>query len=138
VRRAIRISGKQYGAESSAVAQSLNNLALVHINQNQPALAESLYVRAIALMESTVTYNHSLWYYMCHLANLYVKQGRYGEAEPLYERAMAIKKKVSGYETFNEIETLKSLAALYRATGKDREADDLDGRIQSISPGEKR
>ena len=58
--------------------------------------------------------------------------GRYAEAEPLYKRALAIREKVLGPEHPDTADSLKSYAALLRATGSTAEADEFEARAQAI------
>ncbi len=59
------------------------------------------------------------------LAGLYHAQRRYDEAEPLYQRALAIRKKTLGPGHPHTATTLNNLEQLYRAEGRNEEAERL-------------
>ena len=75
-------------AEHPDVANSLNNLALLHKGKGQYAKAEPLYGRALAIREKTLGSEHpDVATSLNNLAGLHQAKGEYAEAEPLYQRA---------------------------------------------------
>jgi tetratricopeptide (TPR) repeat protein len=67
-----------------------------------------------------------------YLATLYTTQGRYAEAEPLYKRSLAIWEKALGPDHPNVAMSLNNLALLYRATKREKEAQELEARAARI------
>ncbi len=66
------------------------------------------------------------------LADIYRAQGQYAQAEPLYKRALAIVEKALGPDHPSVAASLENLAALYRATKRDEEAETLEQRAARI------
>ena len=54
------------------------------------------------------------------------------QAEPLYKRALTIAEKALGPDHPNVAMSLNNLAALYRATKRDKEAETLEQRATRI------
>ena len=67
-----------------------------------------------------------------NLAALYQLLGRYEAAEPLYERALAIKEKALGREHPLVAQSLENYAILLRATGRNWDAANMEGRAKAI------
>ena len=59
------------------------------------------------------------------LALLYRAQGRYAQAEPLYNRSLAIREKTLGPDHPDVAATLENMEALYRKSGREKEAEAL-------------
>jgi tetratricopeptide (TPR) repeat protein len=73
------------------VAQSLNNLALLHQAQGRFDNVELLLKRALSIRENTLGPERSeVASTLDNLANLLNDQGRYVEAEALLKRSLAI------------------------------------------------
>ncbi len=53
-------------------------------------------------------------------------------AEPLYKRSLAIREKALGPDHPDVAQSLVNLAALYRKTGRDKEAEPLEARAARI------
>ncbi len=66
------------------------------------------------------------------VASLYYYQGRYEQSEPLLNRALAIYEKALGPDHPDVATSLENLAALYRATKRDEEAETLEQRAARI------
>ena len=64
--------------------------------------------------------------------HLYLAQKKYTQAEAYLERSLDIWERVPDLYRPNMAKTLESLAALYRATDRDEEAEALEQRIISI------
>jgi len=76
--------------------------------------AESLYKRALAMVEKTVGPEHpDVGGNLNHLAALYRDQGSYAAAEPLYKRSLTIAENAFGPEHPNVGAALVNLAGLY-------------------------
>jgi len=59
VEKELQVAEQAVGSNHPSVAMSLNNLSLLHRNQNQCAQAEPLYKRALAIREKGLRPNHS-------------------------------------------------------------------------------
>jgi tetratricopeptide (TPR) repeat protein len=79
------------------VANSLNDLAVVHKDQGRFADAEPLFKRSLAIREKALGPNHpDVAASLRNLGILYYEHDRYADAEPLFKRALAIKENVLG------------------------------------------
>ncbi len=67
-----------------------------------------------------------------NLAGLYYSQSDFDKAEPLFKRSLSIREKVLGPDHPDVAKILKNIAALYRATGRVSEADELEQRADKI------
>jgi hypothetical protein len=54
------------------------------------------------------------------------------EAEPLYRRSLAIRERALGPDHPDVAHTLWCMATLYRMTGRDKEAEELEKRAAAI------
>jgi CHAT domain-containing protein/Tfp pilus assembly protein PilF len=122
--RELAIREKSFGPDHPAVAQSLNNLAVLYWQLSRYADAEPLFKRALAIRERPRGPEdlRDLASTLNNLAGLYGDQRRYAEAEPLFKRALAIREKAREPAGLRQLATtLSNLASLY---GKqDRYAD---------------
>ena len=132
-KRALAIHEKAFGPEHPAVAQSLNNLALLYSSLSDYAKAEPLYKRALAINEKTLGPEHpAAAQSLNNLAVLYTSIGDYAKAESLYKRALTICEKALGPEYSYVAQILTSLAEQYRDLGDYAKAEPLNKRALAI------
>ncbi len=88
---------KSFGPEHPRVANSLMNLGRLYRKQEKYAEAESLYQRALAMLEKALGPD-DLTVATCvsNIALLYVFQGRLTDAKPLFKRTLEIREKRLG------------------------------------------
>jgi hypothetical protein len=67
-----------------------------------------------------------------YLADLYFDYDKYDQAEPLYKRSLTIRENFFGPEHPEVATSLIGIAELYRKTGRDKEADELEKRASHI------
>lgn len=95
--------------------------------------AEKSALKAIEVAEASLGPDHP---YVAiginHLALLYSNQGEYAKAEQLYKRSLAIWEKALGPDHPYVTNCLNSLSNLYHAMGKDKEALEVDKRIERM------
>lgn len=120
--QALRIREQVLGAEHSATAQTLNNLALLYYKQGRYAEAEPLYLRALHIFEPEQL---EVSYPVYGLANLYYQQEKYREAEALFLRALQIREQQLGPEHPEVAYPIKALALLYYKQGRYSESEPL-------------
>ena len=90
--RSLAIREKALGPDHPDVATSLNNLALLYVNQGQYVQAEPLYKRSLAIREKTLGPDHpDVAMSLDNIAQLYKKSGRTKEVDALEKRAAAIR-----------------------------------------------
>ena len=110
---------KALGPDHPDVAQSLNNLAALYVDQGRYADAEPLYKRALAIREKALGPDHpNVASSLNNLAQLYTTQGRYSEAEPLFKRSVSIFEKALGPDHPDVATPLNNLAGLYDVQGR--------------------
>jgi len=63
---------------------------------------------------------------------LYNAQGRSSQAEPFFKRSLAIWEKALGPDHPNVATSLENMAALYRKSGREKEAEALEKRAAAI------
>jgi tetratricopeptide (TPR) repeat protein len=102
-----------------AVANSLNNLALLYHNQVRYVDAEPLYRRSLAIKEKALGPDHpDVAQSLNNLAALYQVQGRYSDAERVFKRSLAIREKALGPDHPDVAQSLNNLALLYQEQGR--------------------
>ncbi|MFL5349328.1 MAG: CHAT domain-containing tetratricopeptide repeat protein [Hyalangium sp.] len=114
------------GSGDPAVANALDLLGILHCIQGEPALAEPLHQRALAIREEVLGKNDpDVASSLNNLANLYYAQASYARAEPLYLRALSIREEVLGPKHPDVAASLNNLANLYYAQGTPTRAEPL-------------
>ncbi|HXW71234.1 MAG TPA: tetratricopeptide repeat protein [Methylocella sp.] len=132
-REAADAVGKSLGAEHPSTATSLNNLALVLLDQGDYAAAKPLLKRALAIREKVQGAEHpDTATSLNALAGLLYSQGHYAAAKPLFERGLAISEKVLGADNPDTATSLNNLAALLDDQGDYEGAKPLYERALAI------
>ncbi len=121
-KRALAVREKALGPNDPAVRYSLDNLAELYRAQGQDALAEPLVKRSLAI---TAAFENSS-------ALSHEKQGQYGEAEMSYKAALMAHEYAFGPDHPDLAPILSNLAGLYRKTGREKEAEELEKRAAAI------
>src|SRR5919107_1581697 len=123
--RALVIRDRMLGADHVGVAQSINNLAAVHVAANDLERAEPLLRRALAITERLRGLSHpDLAVNLNNLAKLYFKRGDLAQAEPLLTRLLVIKRS-QGSDNPEVAAVLASLATLKQSVGDQSAAEAL-------------
>jgi CHAT domain-containing protein len=100
--------------EDPAVAQNLNNLALLYRTRGQTALAEPLYPRALAIAEKSYGPEHAnVASILNNLAVVNEELGHPAQAESLFECALKIQEKTLGPDHADVASSLNNLAGQY-------------------------
>ena len=121
--RAVALA-EQQSSDHSAVARSLEKLAVLYHRQGRHAEAEPLYRRSLAIREKAGGLDHpDVGTTLNGLAVVVHSQGRYEDAEPLFKRALAIREKELGPGHPDLATTLNNLAVLYAVGGRYVEAE---------------
>ncbi|MDM8558396.1 tetratricopeptide repeat protein [Candidatus Parabeggiatoa sp. HSG14] len=131
--RSLAIREKIFGNEHPNVAESLNNLAGLHLGQGNYDQAKPLFERSLAIREEIFDNEHpDVAESLNNLALLHETQGNYDQAKPLHERSLAIREKVFGDEHPDIAESLNNLALLHQAQGDYDQAKPLFERALAI------
>ena len=120
-KQSLALRESSLSSNNQAIAESLNDLAFVYVDQFDYAKAEPLFVRALAIAESAGPQDRELALYLMNLGNLYVKMGDCEKAEPFIQRAMSVWDAPSGQEYF-QASLLNSQAEVLLGLGKFEEA----------------
>jgi tetratricopeptide (TPR) repeat protein len=124
---------KLLGPGHPAVADSLDNLAVLHAEQGQYAQAESFYQRALSIREKALGSEHAeVATSLNNLALLYQQQGQFAQAEPLQQRVLTILEKTLGPEHIEVASSLNELAAMYQEQDRYATAEPLYQRALAI------
>ena len=116
--QAIAIREEALGEEALPVADSLNQLGLLHRAQGNYSAAETLYQRALAIREAGLGSDHpDVAESLNNLAVLYYTQGNYTAAIPLLERSLSTLESALGEDHEAIGILLNNLAQLYEFQG---------------------
>jgi class 3 adenylate cyclase/tetratricopeptide (TPR) repeat protein len=131
--RALSTREKALGPDHCDVAKSLNELALIQVEQGRYAHGATLHERALAIREKALGPEHpDVAESLNNLAVVHFHVGRYAEAQPLFERALAIQERELEPEDPDLAWSLTNLAAIYREQGRYDEAQPLFERALAI------
>src|SRR5262245_57392176 len=112
--------------EDPRLAKSLNALAVFCHHQGRLTEAESLYRRALELLEKKPAADSvKLVIALNNLARLYLEEGKYDEVEGPAKRALAVGEQALGQEHPQRANTLTILAEFYTAHDRYTEAETL-------------
>ncbi len=116
----------EYGEGSEEHANSLNNLAVIYLIQEQYKEAEPLYKQTLDIKKNIFGDKHkSTANTLSNLAGLYQKQERYKEAEPLLKESIIIKKELLGESHPDTAISINNLAEIYVEQGMHQKAEPL-------------
>ena len=122
-RQALAIREEYLRSDHPAIAQSLNNLALLYNYMERYEEAESLHKRALSIYEEN---DHpDIIYSLRNLALLYIDTGRIEEAEPLYKRELLIREEQLGANPNDIAEDLVDIGMLLEQRGYFSKAEPL-------------
>ncbi|HEU5380927.1 MAG TPA: toll/interleukin-1 receptor domain-containing protein [Ktedonobacteraceae bacterium] len=133
LRDALRLLEQAKVLDQPAIAQTYNNLALLHHRQGKYQDAKTLYQRAWEIREQVYGPDHeAVAQTLNNLALLYKDEGDYQKAEALYQRALHIHEHTLGPDHPDTAASLNNLAMVYEDQGKSAEADVLYQRAFAI------
>ena len=120
------------GPEHPLSGIGMNNLALLYRTMGRLAEAETLYKRALEILEKGAGDN-STFTAIClySLAEIYQQQQRDAEAGPLFQRALEIRLKVLGRENPMTIDSLQTAAGAAADAGRAAEAE--QGYVEALT-----
>src|SRR5499427_6973845 len=97
--QALAIGRRTWGSEHVRVAQSLNDLGVLHREEGRLAAAEPLLTESLAIRRKLLgSMDKDVAVTLVELARLLQDRGRDAEAEPLAREALAIRKQIFGDE----------------------------------------
>jgi hypothetical protein len=124
--RAVEIRRRALGDDHPDTLQSMNNLAVLYLQQGDALRAEPLFARILEVRRRLLgEENPDTLISLNNLAATYRMEGKYSQAEPLLVRALAIKRRVLGEIHHSTATAWNALAALYRQEGRLSESEPL-------------
>ena len=131
--RALAIGEKGLGADHPGVGATVQNLGILYATQERYREAEPLLKRSLAINLKEFGSKHvRTALSLKTLSSFYAIQGQLGEAEQLIQRSLAILEESrvrQGDPQF--MSTLEVLAAILRNTNREREAQEIEGRLRT-------
>lgn len=132
-KQSLALTEQIFGPDHRAVAEPMNNLAVLYRSMGRNSEAEPLYKRSLAINETALGPDHlEVAGSLNNLSELYQAQGRYGEAEPLIQRDIALREKALGSDHPEVGRSLNNLAKLYERQGRYGEAEPLYKRALGL------
>jgi tetratricopeptide (TPR) repeat protein/tRNA A-37 threonylcarbamoyl transferase component Bud32 len=134
--KALAIREKAFGAESSPVASTLNELAVTYADLGRYADSEKEARRALAIAEKLFGPVHPVvadsLYSLAHAVNL---QGRADEALGEYKRCVSVQEQTRGHDSPRLVVPLSNIAGILGEQGKN--AESLTYLQRALAIGEK-
>jgi len=131
--RTVEIRRRELGEDSPEALQSMNNLAVLYLQQGEASRAEPLCLKVLEVRRRVLGEDHpDTLISMNNLAGAYRFEGKYAQAEPLLIKALEIKRRVLGEIHHSTATAWNGLASLYRLEGKLTEAEPLQLKAVEI------
>ncbi len=131
--RALLIGEKGLGADHPGVGATVQNLGILYATQHKYRQAEPLLKRALAINLKQYGVNHARTALTLKtLSSFYAIQGQLGEAERLIQKSLSILEQNRVHQGDPQLTaTLEVFAAILRNTNREREAQELEQRVQT-------
>jgi tetratricopeptide (TPR) repeat protein len=131
--RALAIGEKGLGADHPGVGATIQNLGILYATQERYKEAEPLLKRSLAINLKEYGGTHPRTALSLKtLSSFYAIQGQMGEAERLIQKSLAILEESRVRPGDPQlVSTLEVLAAILRNTNREREADEIEGRLKT-------
>jgi tetratricopeptide (TPR) repeat protein len=133
--RALFIGEKGLGTDHPGVGATVQNLGILYATQHKYGQAEPLLKRALAINLKQYGVNHARTALTLKtLSSFYAIQGQLGEAERLIQKSLTILEQNRVHQGDPQLAaTLEVFAAILRNTNREREAQELEQRVQANS-----
>lgn len=131
--RALQIGEKGLGLDHPGVGATIQNLGILYATQQKYQEAEPLLKRALAINLKRFGINHTRTALTLKtLSSFYAIQGQLSEAESFIQRSLAILEESRVRQGDPQLTaTLEVLAAIYRNTNREQEAQAVEKRLQA-------
>jgi tetratricopeptide (TPR) repeat protein len=131
--RALAIGEKGLGVDHPGVGATIQNLGILYATQERYREAEPLLKRSLAINLKEFGGKHARTALSLKtLSSFYAIQGQLGEAESLIHKSLAILEESRvGQGDPQFMSTLEVLAAILRNTNREREAQEIEGRLKT-------
>lgn len=132
-RAALAINRKQFGAESTPAAASLNDLGLAHARAGELAEAVAAHQEALDTRRRLLgSEDPEVAESLSNLAEMFTQQGKIEEAELLVREALEIRQKRFGSKSLEAADSLRSLSILLGDKGRWAEAEEMARKVLEI------
>lgn len=131
--RALAIGEKGLGADHPGAGATIQNLGILYATQERYREAEPLLKRSLAINLKEYGAKHARTALSLKtLSSFYAIQGQMGEAERLIQKSLAILEESRVMQDDPQyVSTLEVLAAILRNTNRQREAEEVEGRLKT-------
>ncbi|ALA58960.1 tetratricopeptide repeat protein [Nitrospira moscoviensis] len=138
--RALMIGEKGLGADHPGVGATVQNLGILYATQQKYREAEPLLKRALEINLKRFGVNHTRTALTLKtLSSFYAIQGQLTEAEHFIQKSLAILEAARVAKTDPQMTaTLEVFAAILRNTNREREAQEVERRLQAAAQEETR
>jgi len=133
LRENLTINERRLGPQDPETAASMTRLgSFLYRERNQPAEAETLYTRALAILRRQAPSSTSLMGTLVNLTRLYAERGDYMRAEAFAREAMEAERRARGPEHPYVSQSMTILAQQLAALHRYAEADSLLGEADGL------
>lgn len=131
--RALAINEKAFGRHHLSVVLALQNLSVIYASQSKFSEAHAAARDSLGIsLQLFGAYHHRIGSTCRTLATVYALQGEYEEAERFAEKSIAILETTLGERHPETAQSLEMMAKIMWATHREREAQDLETRLNTI------
>jgi len=131
--RALAINETAFGRQHPSVVLTLQNLSVIYASQSKFSEAQRVARESLAISLELFGIFHPRSGSTCRtLATVYALEGDYGEAERFTERSIIIFEHTLGERHPETTQSLEMLVRLMRTTHRDREAQKLEARLNTL------
>ena len=133
---ALAINEKAFGRQHPSVVLTLQNLSVIYASQNKFSEAHSVALESLEISLQLFGIYHPRIGSTCRtLATVYALQGKYEEAERFAEKSVTILENTLGERHPETAQSLEMLVRLMWTTHREREAQQLEARLNTIRHG---
>lgn len=134
--RALAINEQAYGRHHPSVVLTLQNLSVIYASQNKFSEAHQAAREGLEIGLQLFGIHHPRIGSTCRtLATVYALQGEYEEAERFAEKSLSILENTLGERHPETAQSLEMVVKLMWKTHRDREARQLEARLNTIRQG---
>jgi tetratricopeptide (TPR) repeat protein len=131
--RALAINEKAFGRHHLSVVLALQNLSVIYASQSKFPEAHEAARDSLGISLQLLGFEHPRIGSICRtLATVYALQGEYADAESFAERSISILETTLGERHPETAQSLEMMAKIMWATHREREAQDLENRLNAI------
>ncbi|PWU04987.1 MAG: hypothetical protein C5B51_15595 [Terriglobia bacterium] len=131
--RVLELRRQALGGDHPDTATSMNNLAIMDLEDGRVSEAEALLAKALEVRQRALGEENPVTLVtLSNLGSLYRAQGKYEQAEKAYLRAVAARRRVLGENHRDTAMSMHNLSLLYLIEGKYGEGERIETRVFEI------